>query len=119
MKFRKVTAIIRLERLEAVEECLKNLVIPGISVTKVKGFGEYMDFFKADWLCQHVRIEVFINVGRAEKVATANMHRRIIDAYQVIVVPRKQPDLVDAKQLYMQQCASCHGCQYSCPTTGK
>lgn len=58
MQFRKVTAIIRPERLEAVEECLKKLVNPGISVTKVKGFGEDRDFFKRGWLSQHVRIEV-------------------------------------------------------------
>ncbi len=73
MRFRKVTAIIRPERLAAVEECLEKLVVPGISVTKVKGFGEHMDFFKPDWLCQHVRIEVFIEVGRADKVATEIM----------------------------------------------
>ncbi len=73
MKFRKVTAIIRPERLEAVEESLKKLVVPGISVAKVKGFGEHMNFFKPDWLCQHVRIEVFIDVARADKVATAIM----------------------------------------------
>ena len=35
MKFRKVTAIIRLERLEAVEKCLNKLAVPGISVTEV------------------------------------------------------------------------------------
>ena len=73
MKFRKVTAIIRPERLEAVEECLKTLVVPGISVTKVKGFGERMNFFKPDWLCQHVRVEVFIDIGQAEKVAAEIM----------------------------------------------
>jgi len=73
MKFRKVTAIIRPECLKEVEDRLKKLVIPGISVTKVKGFGEHMNFFKPDWLCQHVRIEVFIDVGRAEDVATEIM----------------------------------------------
>ena len=73
MKFRKVTAIIRPERLEAVEECLKKLVVPGISVTRVKGFGEHVNFFKSDWLCQHVHVEVFIGVGQADKVATAIM----------------------------------------------
>ena len=73
MKFRKVTAIIRPERLQAVEDCLKKHAVPGISVTKVKGFGEHMDFFKPDWLCQHVRIEVFIDVGRAESVSEAIM----------------------------------------------
>lgn len=73
MKFRKVTAIIRPERLEAVEECLKKLAVPGISVTKVKGFGEYANFFKSDWLCQHVRIEVFIGVGQADEIAATIM----------------------------------------------
>lgn len=73
MKFRKVTAIIRPERLEAVEECLRKLVVPGISVTKVKGFGEHANFFKSDWFCQNVRIEVFIGAGQADEVAQAIM----------------------------------------------
>ena len=73
MKFRKVTAIIRHERLEAVEACLKKHVVPGISVTEVKGFGEHKDFFKTDLLCEHVRVEVFIDVNQAESVAEAVM----------------------------------------------
>jgi nitrogen regulatory protein P-II 1 len=73
MKFRKVTAIIRPDRLEAVEECLKNLNVSGVSVTKVKGFGEHKDFFKSDWLCSHVRIEVFIGADNAETIAEAIM----------------------------------------------
>ena len=40
---------------------------------------------------------------------TANMHEQIRDAYQVIVVPRNPPNMMKAKQLYSQQCASCHG----------
>jgi len=73
MNFRKVTAIIRPERLEAVEACLKKHVVPGISVTEVKGFGEHKDFFKTDLLCEHVRVEVFIDVNQAESVAEAVM----------------------------------------------
>ena len=40
---------------------------------------------------------------------TAKMHRRIIDAYQIIVVPRKVPDMQQAAALYAENCASCHG----------
>jgi high-affinity iron transporter len=49
----------------------------------------------------------------AEKIRklTANMHKQIIDAYQIIVTPRKTPDLIKAKQIYSQQCASCHGAE--------
>ena len=40
---------------------------------------------------------------------TADMHQKIITAYQIMVVPRKQPDLKKAAALYAEQCASCHG----------
>jgi len=46
---------------------------------------------------------------RQIKTLTSQMHRKIIDAYQIKVVPRKQPDLAKAKPLYAQHCASCHG----------
>ena len=40
---------------------------------------------------------------------TAQIHNKIIIAYEIVVVPRKQPDLKKANQLYAEQCASCHG----------
>ena len=73
MLFRKVTAIIRPERLEVVEKALKRLNVPGISITKVKGFGEYANFYSDDWLSTHVRIEVFIGVDQAENIAETIM----------------------------------------------
>jgi len=49
----------------------------------------------------------------ADKISqlTSQMHQKIITAYQIKVVPRKQPDLKKAKQLYTEQCASCHGAE--------
>lgn len=49
----------------------------------------------------------------ADKVRrlTAQIHNKIINAYKIIVVPRKQPDLVRAEQLYANQCVSCHGAE--------
>ena len=73
MRFRKVTAIIRPDRLEAVEDRLRDLAVPGISVTKVKGFGEYANFYEADWLCSHVRIDVFTSKLKADEIAEAIM----------------------------------------------
>lgn len=73
MQFRKVIAIIRPERLEVVENAMKTLNVPGVSVTKVKGFGEYANFFSSDWDSTHMRIEVFISDARAEAVAQAIM----------------------------------------------
>ncbi len=75
MNFCKVTAIIRPGRLEKVEEGLKQLNVPGISVTKVKGFGEHANFFEKDWLCQNLQVEVFVDAGQAEEIV-----KSILDA---------------------------------------
>ena len=75
MIFRKVTAIFRPDRLEAVEDRLRGLTVAGISVTKVKGFGEYTNFYQPDWMCEHVRIEVYTSKLKADEIAEA-----IIDA---------------------------------------
>lgn len=69
MNFRKVIAVIRPEKLKEVEKVLIRLNVSGITVTKVKGFGEHISFFKPDWLFTHARIEVFIHQEHAEKVA--------------------------------------------------
>ncbi len=47
MALRKVTAIVRIEVLEEIEEQLEAIGVPGISVTYVKGFGNYANFFKS------------------------------------------------------------------------
>ena len=49
--------------------------------------------------------------GEKVRKLTAQMHQKIISAYQIMVVPRKQPDLAKAEQLYAAQCASCHGAE--------
>lgn len=73
MELRKVTAIIRSEALENVEKRLQEVGVKGISVTRVKGYGEYADFFARDWLVTHVRIEIFTEKAKAEEVAAAIM----------------------------------------------
>jgi nitrogen regulatory protein P-II 1 len=69
MECRKVNAIIRSDVLERVEERLRNMGVRGISVSHVKGFGEYANFFKHNWLVRHARIEIFAERSRAEEIA--------------------------------------------------
>jgi len=90
MEFRKVTAIIRPDKLEAVESALQALGVPGLSVSKVKGYGEYANFYTPDWTCTHVRVEVFIGQHRADDVAQAIMdaaHSGIVGDGIVAVLP--------------------------------
>lgn len=69
MQFRKITAIVRRERLTTVEHRLVELGVPGITVTAVKGFGEYANYFRGDLLVSHVRLEIFTTADRVEPLA--------------------------------------------------
>lgn len=73
MELRKVTAIIRSDALDRVEERLQNLGVKGLTVTNVKGFGEYANFFTHTWLVTHSRIEIFTEKNRAEHIADVIM----------------------------------------------
>jgi nitrogen regulatory protein P-II 1 len=50
---------------------LHELHVPGISVTNVKGYGEYANFFTSDWTVVHARVEIFLPRRRATDVARA------------------------------------------------
>lgn len=63
--FYKVSAIIRSSSLEAVEDELFRTNVRGITVTPVKGYGDYKNFFAADWMKPFVKIEIFTERGQA------------------------------------------------------
>lgn len=69
----KVTAIIRCGMLEKVEQRLKEIGVPGVSVTQVKGYGEYTNFYTRDWMSTHARVEIFTYARLAENIAHAVM----------------------------------------------
>lgn len=73
MKYRKVTAILRFEQLTKVEGKLQELGVKGLSISKVKGYGEYADFYAKDWLTTHARIEIFLKEEDAEITAQVIM----------------------------------------------
>ena len=73
MSYAKVTAIVRAERLERIEQRVTAEGVSGMSVTEVRGCGELKDFFRRDWLVTHARIEIFTSAERAERLAEAIM----------------------------------------------
>lgn len=68
MSSKLITAIIRGSELGRVETQLKNLLVPGITVSKVKGYGEQADLYSNDWTVAHVRLEIVIDADRAPEV---------------------------------------------------
>ena len=73
MSFAKVTAIVRPSSVAAIETKLRESGVPGLSVSHVKGYGDYADFFRNDWMVSHIRVEVFIAESRAEEIAETIM----------------------------------------------
>jgi nitrogen regulatory protein P-II 1 len=73
MELKAVIAIVRREVLEDVEEALRNLGVAGVSISKVKGYGEYHNFFAADGLVDNVRLEIFTCREKVDAIAAAIM----------------------------------------------
>ena len=73
MDIKLIVAIIRRNKLEAVEQKLKETGVERINVTKVKGYGEYHDFFARDWMVEEVRLEIFTRNNAVEKIAATIM----------------------------------------------
>ena len=71
MEFRKINAIIRTNLLEKVERRLQKIGVDGITVTRVKGYGEYANFFTRDWLTTNARIEIFAAKDEVDSIVAA------------------------------------------------
>lgn len=69
MELALVVAIVGVASLEVAEKGLQEVGVRDITVTKVKGYGEYADFLSRDHLVERVKIEAFVPRHRAQLVA--------------------------------------------------
>lgn len=105
-EFRKITAIIQVSRLESVEQALKEIAVPGISVTKVKGYGEYANFFSRDWTSEHARIEIYTQVDKVDSITAAIMeaaHTGEEGDGIIVVLPAESVYRIKTKARLMRQ----------------
>jgi len=68
MELKKVVAIVRNQVLGDVEDRLVNLRVKGISVTRVKGYGEFSAFIHPDWRFTHARIEIYTEQSMVDTI---------------------------------------------------
>lgn len=73
MDIKAVIAFIRREQLEEVEKSLRDIGVERINVYKVKGYGEYHDFFARDWMVDEVRVDIFTRADEVDRIVTAIM----------------------------------------------
>ena len=100
MELKLILAIIRSDRLEPVEEKLKSIGVERINVSKVKGYGEYRDFFARDWMVEEVQLEIFTRRHKVDTIAGAIMdaaHTGVPGDGVVAVLPIDQLFLIRTK----------------------
>lgn len=73
MDIKEVVAFIRRDRLEEVERKLRVVGVERINVSKVKGYGEYHDFFTRDWMVEEVRVDIFTRAHAVDAIVAAIM----------------------------------------------
>jgi nitrogen regulatory protein P-II 1 len=93
MDIKLIIAFIRRDKLEEVERKLQEIGVERINVSRVKGYGEYHDFFTRDWMVEEVRMEIFTRKDQADAIATAILdaaHTGLAGDGVVAVVPTEK-----------------------------
>lgn len=67
-KHQKVTAIIPSLTLGEVSKALSAHGVPGMTVIKVRGFGDYRNFYSRDNMTDCARIEIFAELDNTKNI---------------------------------------------------
>ena len=73
MNIKLIIAIFPRDKLETVEKKLRTVGVERVDVSKVKGYGEYRNFYARDWMVDEVRLDIFTREDEAELVSEAIM----------------------------------------------
>lgn len=71
MSYKYVVAIVRPDSVAPLEKKLTQLGVAGITLSRVKGFGEYKNFFSNDWLTEHTKLEIFVEESHVAALLAA------------------------------------------------
>ena len=71
MSIKRIIAIIPSDVLKALESRLKTLHVGGVTVSRVKGYGEYKNLYSIDWMSEHTKVEIFIEEARVDALIDA------------------------------------------------
>ncbi|MGE4545640.1 MAG: P-II family nitrogen regulator [Pedobacter sp.] len=71
MEIKKIVAIVRSSVLEKVEERLRQIGVKGVTVSRIKGLGEYANLFKEDRMVDHVCIAIFAEQSTVDSIVKA------------------------------------------------
>ncbi len=103
MQYKKVTAIVICEKLKAVEQALVEIGVSGVSITQVRGYGEYHDFYQSDMMTCHACIDIFCRASRVDIIVNTIMdtaHNGQLEDGIIAVTPVEQLYRIRTKSEY-------------------
>jgi nitrogen regulatory protein PII len=71
MEFKRVIAIIPSTALGPLEARLRTLQVSEMTVSRVKGYGQYKNLFKDDWMSELTKLEIFTEASKVDSVVDA------------------------------------------------
>lgn len=69
MKFCKVVAIMNVTDYSMLHEPIQRLDVPGVTVSMVKGFGDYVNNFSPFGFSDNMKVEIYTTEEHAETIA--------------------------------------------------
>ena len=69
MNYCKVVAIMNITDYGLISEQLKQIHIPGVTVSKVHGYGDYVNEYAEFGFSENMKIEIYTNEENAEQLA--------------------------------------------------
>lgn len=70
MNYCKVVAIMNITDYGLISNQLKELNIPGVTVSQVQGFGDYINEYNEFGFSENMKIEIYTSQAQAEEIAT-------------------------------------------------
>jgi nitrogen regulatory protein P-II 1 len=71
MQYKYVVAVLRPDVVAPLRMKLSQIGVRGITLSRVKGFGETRTSLPGDWLADHTRLEVFVEESEVEALLAA------------------------------------------------
>ena len=70
MKYCKVVAIMNITDYNTLHVPIQQLDVPGVTVSMVKGFGDYVNDFSPFGFSDNMKLEIYTTAEQAETIAT-------------------------------------------------
>lgn len=80
MPYKYVVAIVRPDVVAPLRKKLPQIGIQGITLSRVKGFGEAKTSLGGDWLGDHIRLEAFVEESKVEALIDALRETALVGA---------------------------------------